>query len=58
MEAVRMVDDVESMRSESPDFFTNARQGDYVFQFKSAALLYRPSTTEIVKTGLLPPVKN
>lgn len=53
-----MVDDVESMRSESPDFFTNARQGDYVFQFKSAALLYRPSTTEIVKTGLLPPVKN
>ena len=49
-----MISDVRAAQSESPDFFANVQEGDYVFQFKSASLLYRPSTTEIVKTGILP----
>jgi len=54
LENVRVIDDVVSAKSESPDFFANAQMGDYVFQFKSASLLYRPSTTEIIITGILP----
>jgi len=32
-------------------FSSDAQAGDFVFEFKSASILYRPSTKQIIKTA-------
>lgn len=54
LQKVRTISDASSARGES-DFFVDVQSGDMVFHFTSAAILYRPSTKKIIKTGMLPP---
>jgi hypothetical protein len=54
LQKVRTISDASSARGES-DFFTEVQSGDMVFHFTSAAVLYRPNTKKIIKTGMLPP---
>ncbi len=48
---VSVINDVDSVKTESPDFFLNAQSGDMVFGFQSTDVLFRPSTKEIITTG-------
>lgn len=51
---VRKIDDVDAAKTQSPDFFLNAQQWDFVFEFKSTSVLFRPSTKQIINTGIIP----
>jgi hypothetical protein len=51
---VRKIEDVALAQSESPDFFVNVLEWDFVFGFKSTSVLFRPSTKQIINTGILP----
>ncbi len=51
---VRKIEDVALAQSESPDFFRDVQPWDFVFEFKSTSVLFRPSTKQIINTGILP----
>lgn len=51
---VRKIEDVAVAQSESPDFFRDVQSWDFVFEFKSTSVLFRPSTKQIINTGILP----
>ncbi len=52
--SVRKIEDVAAAQTESPDFFLNVQSWDFVFEFKSTSVLFRPSTKQIITTGILP----
>jgi hypothetical protein len=52
--SVRKIEDVTAAQTESPDFFLNVQSWDFVFEFKSTSVLFRPSTKQIITTGILP----
>lgn len=51
---VRKIEDVAVAQSESPDFFRDVQSWDFVFEFKSTSVLFRPYTKQIINTGILP----
>lgn len=51
---VRKIEDVALAQSESPDFFRDVQSWDFVFEFKSTSVLFRPATKQIINTGILP----
>jgi hypothetical protein len=52
--SVTKIEDVAAVQTESPDFFLNVQSWDFVFEFKSTSVLFRPSTKQIITTGILP----
>lgn len=51
---VRKIEDVAVAQSESADFFRDVQSWDFVFEFQSTSVLFRPSTKQIITTGILP----
>lgn len=51
---VRKIEDVAVAQSESADFFRDVQSWDFVFEFKSTSVLFRPATKQIINTGILP----
>lgn len=47
LQNVRSISDAQTETVFSPD----AQAGDFVFEFKSASILYRPSTKQVIKTA-------
>lgn len=47
LQNVRSISDAQTETVFSPD----AQTGDFVFEFKSASILYRPSTKQVIKTA-------
>lgn len=53
LKSVRSISDVAAAKNESSDFFAEVESGDLVFYFREIAILYRPSTKQIIKTRVV-----
>ena len=53
LNTVRVVSDVATVQSENWDLFKHAEMGDYVLQFNTRAVLYRPSIQQIINVGVV-----
>lgn len=45
-----IVDDVATLKAANPDFYADARVGDWVLRYQKVVVLYRSQTNEVIKS--------
>ncbi|MFO0764857.1 MAG: hypothetical protein U0487_02315 [Patescibacteria group bacterium] len=50
-----IVDDVATLKAANPEFYANARAGDWVLRYQAAVVLYRSQTNEVIKVQTIKP---
>lgn len=48
-----IVDDVATLKASNPEFYAEARAGDWVLRYHAAVVLYRSQTNEVIKVQTL-----